>query len=74
MAWSLWLREPKAVCMWKGTDETNSFSAFCYKLRKAKSCFNNFWVGVVKSERSHLVHGTLRSAILIADWDVIAFC
>ena len=32
------------------------------KLRKAKSYFNDFWVGMVKNGRGHLVHEILKSA------------
>ena len=33
------------------------------KFRKAKSCFNDFWVGVVKSGCDHLLHETLTSTL-----------
>ena len=32
-----------------------------YKFRKAKSCFNDFWVGVVKN--GHEVYETLKSVL-----------
>ena len=32
------------------------------KFRKAKSFFNDFWVGLAKNERGHLVYETLKSA------------
>ena len=35
----------------------------CCKLRKAKTFFNDFWVGVVKNRWGHSVHETLKSAV-----------
>ena len=40
------------------TDGRNWFSVFCYKFRKSKSWFNDFWVGVVKNGHGLLVHET----------------
>ena len=37
------------------------FACWCI-FRKAKSNFNDFWVGMVKIGRGHLVHETLKSA------------
>ena len=38
------------------------FACWC-KLRKAKSCFNIYWVGVVKHWRGLINHGTLKSGV-----------
>ena len=43
-------------------DVMNWFFTCCCKFRKAKSYFNDFWVGLVRNEFSHLVHETLKSA------------
>ena len=37
------------------------FACWCI-FRKAKSNFNDFWVGMIKIGRGHLVHETLKSA------------
>ena len=31
--------------------------------RKGKSCFNDFWVGMVKNGHGYLIHETLKSAV-----------
>ena len=38
------------------------FACWC-KFRKAKSYFNDFWVGMVRNGHSNLVHETLKSAV-----------
>ena len=45
-------------------DGINWFFVFIYKFRKAKSYFNNFWVGMVQSGLGCLDHGTLKSSDL----------
>ena len=45
-------------------DEIGWFCACWYRFRKAKGYFNKYWVGMVKSERDVLDHGTLRSGVL----------
>ena len=45
------------------TDGIDLFFACWYKFRKAKSCFNDFWVGLVKNSRGLLVHESLKSAV-----------
>ena len=39
------------------------FSACWYKFRKAKSYFNNYWVGMVKNGWGLTDHGTPRSGL-----------
>ena len=41
-------------------DGMNWFFACWCKFRKAKSYFNDFWVGLVKNGWSHLIHETLK--------------
>ena len=43
-------------------DEMNRFFAWWCKFKKAKSYFNDFWVGLVKTGCSQLVYETLKSA------------
>ena len=42
--------------------EINWFCTGFYKSKKAKSCFDEFWVDVVKNDHCLLVHETLKSA------------
>ena len=44
-------------------DEMSWFVSSWYKFRKAKSCFNNYLVGVVKNERALIDRGTLKSGV-----------
>ena len=41
-------------------DELGWFFASWYKFRKAKSYFNNYWVGVVRDGQGLIDHGTLK--------------
>ena len=42
----------------------NELMIACWcKFGKAKSYFNDFWVGVVRNGHCYLVHGTLKSAV-----------
>ena len=45
------------------TDEMSWLFACWYKFRKAKSYFNNYWVGIVKNEWGLIDHGTLKSGV-----------
>ena len=44
-------------------DKMSWFFACWYKFRKAKSYFNNYWVGMVKNGWGLIVHGTLKSGV-----------
>ena len=48
----------------KWTDGINWFFECCYILRKAKSWFNNLWVGMVKNGHGLLVYETLKSEFM----------
>ena len=50
------------------------FACWCI-FRKAKSNFNDFWVGMVKIGRGHLVHETLKSAewVYESSWSFTCF-
>ena len=61
--WSVWSWDSKIDCI----SRVNSwneliFSCWC-KFRKAKSYFNEFWVGVIKNGLGHLVCETLKYAV-----------
>ena len=43
-------------------DAMNWFFAWWCKFWKVKSCFNDFWVGLVKNGHVHLGHDSLKSA------------
>ena len=45
------------------TDRVTKFFKCWYKFRKAKSCFNDFWVGMVKNGHDLLVQETIKSAL-----------
>ena len=51
-------------------DEMGWFFARWYKFRKVNSYFDNFWVGIVKTERDHIYHRALKSGFSHkwADW------
>ena len=69
----------------KWTGKIKRFFSCWHKFRKAKSWFNDLWVGVVKNGYGFLVHETLKSAVssewiyelwgdfLIADSDATIF-
>ena len=44
-------------------DELSWFFACWYKFRKAKSNFDNLWVGMVENGRGLLVHGIVKSGV-----------
>ena len=44
-------------------DGMSWYFACWWKFRKAKSCFNDFWVGIVRNGHDHLVQETLKSAV-----------
>ena len=56
-------RTLKLTVSQKWTDGINKFFACWYKFRKAKSWFNDFWMGMVKNGHGPLVHETLKSAV-----------
>ena len=41
----------------------NCFFAYWWKSKKAKSEFNDFWVGIVRNEYDHLVHEALKFVV-----------
>ena len=44
-------------------DETKCFFACWCKSRKAKSYFNEFWVGMVRNGHGYLIHEALKSVV-----------
>ena len=44
--WPIWLRDSKLNGSQEGAVGINWFFAWCYKFRRAKSCFNDFRVAV----------------------------
>ena len=60
--WWVWSLALKLTVSQKWTNAINWFFAWWYKFQKAKSWFNDFWVGVVKSDHGSLVNETLKSA------------
>ena len=50
----------KSAVSQEWTDELGWFFACWYKFMKAKSYFNNYWVGVVKNEQGLKDRGTLK--------------
>ena len=79
----------KSAVSQEWTDELGWFFACWYKFMKAKSYFNNYWVGVVKNEQGLKDRGTLKPGtshkwfdelsrliewFLHADSDGIIFC
>ena len=44
-------------------DWMNWYFPYWYKFRKAKSYFNDFWVGIVRNGHGYLIHETLKSAV-----------
>ena len=59
----LGLETPKCAVSQEGIDEMSWFFSCWYKFKKAKSCFNNYWVDMVKNEWDLLDHGTLKSGV-----------
>ena len=59
----LGLETPKSAVSQEWIDEMSWFFSCWYKFRKAKSCFNNYWVGMVKNEWGLIDHGTLKSGV-----------
>ena len=56
----LGLRTLKSAVSQEWIDELGWFFACWYKFMKAKSYFNNYWVGVVKNEQGLKDRGTLK--------------
>ena len=56
----LGLETLKSTVSQEWTDEISRFFSCWYKLSKAKSFFNNYWVGMVKNEWGLVDHGTLK--------------
>ena len=52
----------KSTLSQKRIDEWSCFVACSCKLRKVKSCFNTYWVGLVNHGCGLLGYGTLKSA------------
>lgn len=46
-------------------DEINWLFACCYKFRKTKSCFNDFWMGMIKNGCGLLVHETQKICCIL---------
>ena len=44
-------------------DEISWLLPYWYKFRKAKSHFDNYWVGIVKNWWGLIDHGTLKSGV-----------
>ena len=59
----LGLRTLKAAVSQEWIDELGWFFACWYKFMKAKSYFDNYWVGVVKNGRGLKDHGALKPGI-----------
>ena len=59
----LGLRTLKFAVSQEWIDEMSWFFACWYKFRKAKSYFNNYWVGMVKNEQGLINYGTLKSVV-----------
>ena len=53
----------KLAASQEGIHGVNWFFAWRYKFRKAKSFYDNYWVGVVGNGRGFLSHGNLKSAV-----------
>ena len=50
-------------CISKINDGMNCYFASWCRFKKAKNCFDDFWVGMVRYGCGHLVHETLKSAV-----------
>ena len=50
----------KSAVSQESVDEVSWFFVCWYKFRKAKSYFNNYWVGMTKNGRGLIDHGTLQ--------------
>ena len=59
----LGLEALKSAVSQEWTDEMSWFFSCWYKFRKVESCFNNYWLGMVKNEWGHMDHGTLKSGV-----------
>ena len=58
----------KLAVYWEGIKWINWFSACCYKFRKARSYFNDFWMVVVKYGHCCWICGTVKLAVLKSEW------
>ena len=59
--WSVWSWDSKIVCISRMNWWNELIFSWWCKFGKGKSYFNDFWVGLVKNGRGHLVHETLKS-------------
>ena len=59
--WPVWSQDSKICCISRMNWRNELFAWWC-KFRKAKSCFNDFWLGLIKNGHDHLAHEILRSA------------
>ena len=59
----LCLETLKSAVSQEWIDEMSWFFTCWYKFRKAKSCFNNYWMGVVKNGQGLIDYGTLKSGV-----------
>ena len=57
----VWSWDSKMTISQKWTNGINWFFVCWYKLEKAESWFNDFWVGMVKNNHDLLVHEILKS-------------
>ena len=53
-------------------DVQSWFYEYRYKFRKAKNCFNNYWVGMVKNVCELLDHRTVKSGVLSKWFDELS--
>ena len=61
--WSAWSQTQKLIVSQNFIEGMSQFFVYCCKLRKAKSYFSSFWVGMVKNGHGNLIHETLKSTI-----------
>ena len=53
----------KSAVSQKWMDEMSCFFACWYKFRKAESCFDNYWVGIVGNGWGLIDHGSLKLGV-----------
>ena len=71
--WLVWSRDSKINCVTKLNWWNKLIFCMLIKSQRAKSWFNDFWVGVFKNDLGFLVYETKETGFLNTDSDAIIF-